>query len=206
MKKHLLLFFFFSVMLSLAACDDGDSGGSGIQPPDDPAELKSFHLAEVCGGTAVAVAAPYDANGSERHPIAMYSQNSYDGSVYDFMFPSQTNFPEEWSVPVDQPFSDIELVGCLARTEETLVESCEGYEIDGEDKTGTVEIYDAVYELTIYAAQTGEVVGTETIDTFLDECPSFVMFSTGSGEDLVEERYAQPTDELVNLVESYVNP
>jgi hypothetical protein len=109
-------------------------------------------------------------------------------------------------VPVDQPFGDIELVGCLARTEETLVETCDGYEIDEEDQKGTVEIYDAVYELTIYAAQTGEVVGTETIDTFLDECPSFVMFSTGSGEDLVEERYGQPTDELVNLVESYVNP
>lgn len=206
MKKSLLLFLLLSILLSLSACDEGGSEGGGIQPPDDPAELKSFHLGEVCSGTAIAVAAPYDASSSALHPIAMYSQNSFDTSTYDFMFPSQTNFPEAWSVPVDQPFSAIELVGCLARTEATLVESCEGYEIDGEDKTGTVEIYDAVYELTIYAAQTGEVVGTETIDTFIDECPSFVMFSTGSGEDLVEERYAQPTDELVNLVESYVNP
>ncbi len=205
MKEHPLLLFLLAVLLTLAACDDGGSEGSGIQPPDDPALLQSFHLAAVCSGTAIAAAAPYDAAGS-LHPIALYSQNSFDGAVYDFMFPSQTNLPEAWTVPVDQPFSDVELVGCLARTEETLVESCEGYEIDGEDQTGTVEIYDAVYELTIYAAQTGEVVGTETIDTFLDECPSFVMFSTGSGEDLVEERYGQPTDELVNLVESYVNP
>jgi hypothetical protein len=204
-KKHPLLLFLLAVLLSLAACDDGGSESSGIQPPDDPALLQSFHLAALCSGTAIAAAAPYDAAES-LHPIALYSQNSFDGSVYDFMFPSQTNLPEEWSVPVDQPFGAIELVGCLARTEETLVERCEGYEIDGEDQTGTVEIYDAVYELTIYAAQTGEVVGTETIDTFMDECPSFVMFTTGSGEDLVEERYAQPTDELVNLVESYVNP
>lgn len=206
MKKNLLLFFLLAVLLTLAACDDGGGEVSGIQPPDDPALLQSFHLAAVCSGTPITAAAPYDAAGSDLHPIALYSQNSFDGSVYDFMFPSQTNFPEEWTTPVDQPFSDIELVGCLARTEETLVETCTGYEIDEEDQEGTVEIYDAVYELTIYAAQTGEVVGTETIDTFMDECPSFVMFSTGSGEDLVEERYAQPTDELVNLVESYVNP
>lgn len=32
------------------------------------------------------------------------------------------------------------------------------------------------------------------------------MFSTGAGEDLVEEQYGRPDDELVNLVESYVNP
>lgn len=206
MKKHPLLLFLLAVLLTLAACDDGGSEGSGIQPPDDPALLQSFHLAEVCGGTVIPAATAYDASSSDPHPIALYSQNSFDGAVYDFMFPSQTNLPEEWTVPVDQPFGDIELVGCLTRTEETLVETCTGYEIDEEDQEGTVEIYDAVYELTIYAAQTGEVVGTETIDTFLDECPSFVMFSTGSGEDLVEERYAQPTDELVNLVESYVNP
>jgi hypothetical protein len=56
------------------------------------------------------------------------------------------------------------------------------------------------------AACEGGSSGTETIETFVDECPSFVMFSTGPGEDLVEEQYGQPTDELANLVESYVNP
>jgi hypothetical protein len=202
-KKPLIILLFLSILLSLAACDEG---GSGIEPPTDPAELKSYHLAQACTGTVFDVAAKYDASSSDLHPIALYSQNSFDGDVYDFMFPSQTDLPESWTVPVDQPFSDIELVGCLARVEQTLVETCEGYELDDSNKDGTVEIYDAVYELTIYSPKTGEVVGTETIETFMDECPSFVMFSTGSGEDLVEERYGQPDDELVNLVESYVNP
>lgn len=202
MKKSLVLLLISFLLLGVA-CDEGSSG---IEPPADPAELKSFHLAEVCNGTVLDVAAEYDASSGSLHPIALYSQNSFDGTIYDFMFPSQTNLPEEWTVPVDQPFSDIELVGCLARVSETLVESCEGYEIDETSDSGTVEIYDAVYELTIYAPKTGEVIGTETIETFMDECPSFVMFSTGPGEDLVEERYGLPDDQLANLVESYVNP
>lgn len=203
MKKSLSLLLFLALFLALTACDEGSSGTA---PPDDPAELKSFHLAQTCTGTVIDVAAEYDASSSELHPIVLYNQNSFDGDVYDLMFPSQTNFPEEWSVAVDGDYSVIELVGCLARVEETLVETCEGYEMDDSDDEGTVELYDAVYELTIYSPKTGEVVGTETIETFMDECPSFVMFSTGPGEDLVEERYGQPTDELPNLVESYVNP
>ncbi len=202
MKKFLFLLFILFIGLVTAACDEG----GGTAPPSDPAELKSFHLADVCKGAMIDAAAAYDASSSGPHLIALYSQNSFDETIYDVMFPSQTNLPEEWTVPVDQPFSDIELVGCLARVEETLVETCEGYELDETDEEGKVEIYDAVYELTIYAAKSGEVLGTETIETFMDECPSFVMFSTGPGEDLVEEWYGQPTDELVNLVESYVNP
>lgn len=207
MKKTLLLLFFLLVGFGLVACGDEEGdGGGGITPPSDPAELKSFHLAQMCTGTVIEAAAAYDDSGSGPHKIALYSQNSFNNSTYDFMFPSQTDLPDAWTTAVDQPFSDIELVGCLERTETTLVETCEGYEIDEEDREGTVEIYDAVYQLTIYAAQTGAVVGTETIETFMDECPSFVMFSTGSGEDLVEERYGLPDDQLVNLVESYVNP
>lgn len=203
MKKSLFLLFFLFVGLGLAACDEGSSG---TEPPSDPAELKSYHLAETCTGTVIDVAAEYEASSSGPHPIVLYSQNSFDGDVYDLMFPSQTNLPEDWTVAIDGDYSVVELVGCLARVETTLVETCEGYELDDSNKDGTVEIYDAVYELTIYSPKTGEVVGTETIETFMDECPSFVMFSTGAGEDLVEERYGNPDDELVNLVESYVNP
>ena len=205
MKKSLFVLFFLLVGLGTAACDS-DGGGGGIAPPSDPAELKSFHLAEVCTGTVIDVSPEYDASSSGPHLIALYSQNSFDGDVYDLMFPSSTELPEAWTVPVGEAFTDVELVGCLARTQETLVETCEGYELDETDEMGTVELYDAVYELTIYSAKSGEVLGTETIETFMDECPSFVMFSTGSGEDLVEERFGQPNDQLVNLVESYVNP
>lgn len=206
MKKTLLLLFFLLISLGAVACGDEGGGGGGITIPSDPAELQSFHLAKMCTGTVIEAAAAFDASSSGPHKIALYSQNGFDETVYDLMFPSQTELPEAWTTAFDQPFSDIELVGCLARTETTLVDTCEGYEIDEEDRTGTVEIYDATYELTIYAAQTGEVVGTETVETFTDECPSFVMFSTGPGEDLVEERYGNPNDQLVNLVESYVNP
>ena len=206
MKKTFLLLFFLLIGFGAAACG-GDSGGSGgVTIPSDPAELQSFHLAKMCTGTVIEAAAEYDASGSGPHKIALYNQNGFDETVYDLMFPSQTDLPEDWTTPFDQPFSDIELVGCLSRTETTLVDTCEGYEIDEEDREGTVEIYDATYELAIYAAQTGELLGTETIETYMDECPSFVMFSTGDGEDLVEERYGSAADELVNLIESYVNP
>ena len=203
MKKSLLVLFFLSILFGVVACDEGSSG---IEPPSDPADLKSFHLAETCTGTVIEVAAEYDASGSNLHPIVLYEQNSFNGDVYDLMFPSQTDLPETWTVAIDGDYSTVELVGCLARTETTLVDTCEGYELDDSSKDGTVEIYDATYALTIYSPKTGEVVGTETIETYQDECPSFVMFSTGSGEDLVEERYGRPDDELVNLVESYVNP
>lgn len=206
MKKTLLLLFFLLIGFGSVACDDAGGGSDGITIPSDPAELQTFHLAKMCTGTVIEAAAAYDASSSGPHKIALYNQNGYDNTVYDLMFPSQTDLPEAWTTAFDQPFSDIELVGCLARTETTLVDTCEGYEIDEEDRTGTVEIYDAVYELTIYAAKTGEVLGTEPIETFMDECPSFVMFTTGPGEDLVEERYGLPDDQLVNLVESYVNP
>lgn len=202
MKKPLFVLFILTILLGTAACDS--SGGT--EPPSDPAELKSFHLSETCKGSVIDVAAEYDASSDGLHPIVLYEQNSFDGDIYDLMFPSQTELPEAWTVAIDGDYSVVELVGCLARTETTLVETCEGYEIDEVNEEGTVEIYDAVYELTIYSPKTGEVIGTETIETFQDECPSFVMFSTGSGEDLVEERYGRPDDELANRVESYVNP
>ena len=204
MKKPLLILFFLSLLFGVAACEEG--GSSGIEPPSDPAELKSFHLAEMCNGTVIDVAAEYDASSSDLHPIVLFQQNTVNNDVYDLMFPSQTDLPESWTVAIDGDYSTVELVGCLARTATTLVDTCEGYELDDSSKDGTVEIYDATYELTIYSPKTGEVVGLETIETYQDECPSFVMFSTGAGEDLVEERYGRPDDELVNLVESYVNP
>lgn len=203
MKKSLFVLFFLVVTFGAAACG-GDSGGSA--PPSDPADLQSYHLAEVCNGTAVDVAAEYDANSDSLHPIVLFEQNTFEKQFYNLLFPSQTDLPADWTVAVDGDYSSIELVGCLVRTETQLVDRCEGYELDDSDKDGTVELYDATYELTIYEPKTGAVVGTETIETFQDECPSFVMFSTGSGEDLVEERYGRPDDALANLVESYVSP
>ena len=203
MKKPLFVLLILSVLLGIAACDEGTAG---YEPPSDPADLKGFHLSEMCKGTVIEVAAEYNASSNDLHPIVLFEQNSFNGDVYDLMFPSQTDLPEAWTVAIDGDYSVVELVGCLARVETTLVDTCGGYELDETDDEGTVEIYDATYELTIYLPKTGEVVGTETIETFQDECPSFVMFSTGSGEDLVEERYGRPDDELVNLVESYVNP
>ncbi|MCP4420416.1 MAG: hypothetical protein GY805_27740 [Chloroflexi bacterium] len=203
MKKFFFVLFLVAIFFSVAACDE-DSGG--YAPPSDPAELQSYHLSETCKGTAIDVAAEYDASSSDLHPIVLFEQNTVENQFYNLLFPSQTDLPTEWTVAVDGDYSTIELVGCLSRVETTLVDTCEGYELDDSDKDGAVEIYDATYELTIYSPKTGEVVGIETIETFQDECPSFVMFSTGSGEDLVEERYGRPDDELANLVESYVNP
>ncbi|VAW43395.1 hypothetical protein MNBD_CHLOROFLEXI01-1372 [hydrothermal vent metagenome] len=203
MKNPLFILFFLAIMFGVVACEGGSSGN---EPPSDPADLQSYHLAEVCKGTAVEVAAEFDNNSSNLHPIVIFQQNTFEEQFYNLLFPSQTNLPAEWTIDTEGDYSTIELVGCLVRTETKLVDTCEGYELDETDEEGTVELYDATYELTIYAPQTGEVVGSETVETFMDECPSFVMFSTGDGEDLVEEWYGNPKDELANLVESYVNP
>ncbi len=205
MKKPLFVWLLLMIIFAVVAC--GGDSGSGSEPLSDPADLQFFHLAEMCNGNAIEVAATYDADSSDLHPIVLFEQNTFAEDEYNLMFGSQTNIPDAWTVPdIEGDYSLIELVGCLERTETTLVDVCEGYELDDTDKDGTVEIYDATYELTIYAPKTGEVVGKETIETFQDECPSFVMFSTGDGEDLVEQRYGSPNDELADLVESYVNP
>ena len=93
-------------------------------------------------------------------------------------------------------------VGCISCTETALLEVGE-YAFDDSNDVGVLEIYDATYELRIIAPQTGELIGTETIETYMDECLSFTLFSD---TDEVEQRYGRPHDFIAGLAADYVAP
>lgn len=186
------------ILLLTVAC-----GGSGTEPPTNVADLQSYHLAEVCKGTVIEVAAAYDASTPGLHRVVFFDQNDYNEDAYDLVFNlDQVDMPEDWTVAVDGDYSTIELVGCLQRTSETLADTCE-YTSDDSDVVSMLEIYHAVYELRVISPKTGEVVGTEQIDAPLGECPSLAFFSD---ENEVEQRYGRPHTQLTSLIEPYVLP
>ena len=197
MSTKSFVFILLCFTLLLAAC----GGGEPNAIPEDPAELNSYHFSQVCQDTVIPIAAEYDSDSDDIHPIVFYN-NFYAEDNYNLIFDSEMDMDSDWTVEVDGDYSVIELVGCVSRIDSELFDTCE-YEFDDSNDVGVLEMYDATYELRLIAAQTGELLLTETIETYMDECPSFTMFSDA---DEVEQRYGRPHDQLPTLVEPYVAP
>jgi hypothetical protein len=90
----------------------------------------------------------------------------------------------------------------MARTSETLAQTCDGYqEDDGSDSGKVVEVYDASYDVTVLAATTGDEIAATQLDATDEECPFFVFFDEGQ---TVKPWYAEPSDALTAFLAEFV--
>ncbi len=135
--------------------------------------------------------------------VIVYMENYRDEGTY---VTSSRALPAGWALQEDDDYEDnsefaaVELVGCLDRTETTPTGiDCE---FDDDGTTITLELVDASYDLTVYAAATAEVVGTKSITAAETECPFIV-----STEDGDTEHVATPSDDdIVNALKEFVAP
>jgi hypothetical protein len=152
-------------------------------------------FADVCRGVTLPGATAYDPARAGVHPV-MYAIG--DHPDYDDVI---ATMPEQWN-PVTGQEQATELVACLARTSETLVETCSGYQNDdGTDSGNTVEMYDATYDVTLRAATTGAEVAATAMTATSSDCPMLFFFDEG---DPVGTDHAIPTDELTAWMAEFV--
>ncbi len=190
------------LLVALSACGGGDdagdagtdagAGGAAVAPT----ELFNTQLEQVCGGGTVAAAAPYDPTSNEIHPLL-----AFEGKAPEFT-ESTLDFPEGW-VAQYPDLEMTELVACLERTNEKFVKTCEGYESDETDETFSVDLYSADYDVTLYAAQTGEEIAATTLKGKIEDCPMFAFFDEGEKSQI---DYPIVDKLLRQFVQKYVAP
>lgn len=173
-----------------------DSPAPEATSPPTVAEVNILtDFGDVCRGVTLGGATAYDPARTGVHPLMTMAGEppSYDqaGAL----------LPDEWD-PVIGSENTVELVACLDRTAATKTQVCDGYlDDDGNDSGNTVEMYDASYNVRLIAATTGAEVASTQMDATEADCPMLVMFDA---DDPVEERYAEPTDELTAWLVEYV--
>lgn len=152
-------------------------------------------FADVCRGVTLPGATAYDPAREGVHPV-MYAIGTDPG--YDDVI---ATMPEQWN-PVTGQENTTELVACLARTSETLAQTCDGYQNDdGTDSGNTVEMYDAAYDVRLLAATTGEEIASTSMTAPSGDCPMLFFFDEG---EPVGIDHAIPTHELTAWMAGFV--
>ncbi len=160
------------MILVVSAC-----GGGGTADTTEAGEAPGGNLfgddfESVCRGTAVPSATAYESGTPGIHPVLVFSGEHPEYSQ-DF-----TTLPDGW-VAQYPDLQATELVACIDRASATLADTCTGYEVDDLEGDYSVETYDAVYEIVVYAATTGAELDRTTLDVPSAGCPSFVLFTEG---------------------------
>lgn len=192
--------------LSLGGCggsDDGDSGGGGGGNGDNKAAdspLFPDDFKSVCQGATVSSATAYD-------PAAASHRALYFATHEDSLIDQSSQLPADWTVkfePEGNALKAVDLVACVERTAEKLVETCTGYQDDGKDTGKEVRWHTATYDVSVRSATTGEALKESVIEATDKECPSFVMFD--EGEDTVDDYADVPEEKVVALLKPFVQP
>ncbi|MFN2527026.1 MAG: hypothetical protein ABR505_12325 [Actinomycetota bacterium] len=192
-------------VVALSACgggdsaDDGTSADAGGEAPaadTPPVELFNTDLEQVCARGTVSAVPAYDPKAKTIHPILAFegADPEYSEMVLDF--------PEGW-VKMFPDLEMTELVACLNRTNETFVKTCKGYESDETDETFSVDLHNADYDATLYAAQSGEEIDSTKLKPKIQDCPMFAFFDEGEKTQI---DYADPEKLLRQFVQPYVAP
>ncbi|GGR93055.1 hypothetical protein GCM10010169_41790 [Micromonospora fulviviridis] len=192
------------VGLFLAAGDDkpdpvASSSGNPVGPSADPSgggpesetpapdnnavtARYSSDMSSVCDGSPILNAAPYTAGS----PAKAYTfANSPDRPSY-WSSKSISSAKPYYSKSAD--FESVAVVGCLKVVEgsEGAPKKCDYKNNDG--KIVTVSYISSRYELTFYAAKTGEKIGDGgTVSAPANRCPSFISYNK-----LTMKSYASP--------------
>jgi hypothetical protein len=170
------------VMLLVGACGGGDddpaadAGGDSTTLSPTSQHFDS-DLTQVCRGTGVDWAKPYDPATTGPHKVVV------------FQGPDETDLTSvmtgnaEWDVLFDaatDAYAEVELVACAVRTSDELAQTCTGYENDdGTDSGNTVEYHSVTYGVTLRDATTADVIDETTIEAEADVCPMLVYFDEG---------------------------
>lgn len=197
----------------LTACSGGDDGGDGAPRPDAgspatnalgtaaptdvPASISE--LTRVCT-TQVGFrgVTRYTATAGI-HPVVLFQDHRGVGFAQ-----SPVKLPDGWSVEEDAKVDDTsdlrraQLVACSNRVEETPTgKRCE---FGRGDSKVELELFDAAYEVKVYAATTGELKVTQTLVTDSSECPSFAAYRKG------DRKYVNDpsTDDYINTLKALV--
>lgn len=210
--------------LVLAACGGGSSDGAADDSSGDPVSsdtgtvdggavdadlpVTSLGFDQVCASqVGFSGAAEYDASAPGPHPVVMFRTNGDDVGF----FSSAATLPAGWELETDDDFDDnsdlaaAQLVSCLSVVEQVptgIMCDLESEDDDGNVEIVTLEVVDVTYEMKIYAARTGELVGTETIAAIDASCPTFTFLDEGQTQYLNREDEA----DTVNALKSYVSP
>ena len=146
-----------ALLLLLAGCsgdaDPGDGGGPALATAVFADDLES-----VCRGIAQDGAARLDPAKPGPHPLLVFAGES-PHFTQDF-----TALPEGWTLAFGE-LERTELVACIDRTEAVFAGECTGYDTGGLEGEYVVELYDARYQVTLYAAATAE-------DVYAPRCPA----------------------------------
>jgi hypothetical protein len=180
------------------ADDEDDDAGDG-ELPDFASDFDRVCSSQVGFDGAAA----YDPATPGPHVLVLFESFGADG---DLVQSGRSAMPAGWLLEEDGDFEDnsemaeVELVGCMQRTEETANgTSCE---FDDDGDVVTLELVDTVHELTLYAAATGDEVASTTLESASTECPFFATFDP---EDL--RFFNEPSDdELIAALAPTVEP
>jgi maleate cis-trans isomerase len=75
-------------------------------------------------------------------------------------------------------------------------------DFDNDGETITLELADAAYDVVVYTATTGEVVGTVSLEASSTDCPMFLFIDEG------QTQYVNTlsADDIINALKPYVTP
>lgn len=202
MSKIRLVVMAATVGLTIAGCgSDGGSSDGGSNGGGDPAAdavLFPDNFEGVCQGATVSAATPYDESAASHKAVYF---TTYEDSLLD----QSSELPTDWTVtfsPDGNALQAIDLVACAVRTAEEPVQTCEGYEDDGQDTGNKVNWHTATYDVSVREATTGEVLAEETVEADDKECPMFASFDD---EKQTIDMYASvPKDKVVGLLKPFV--
>ncbi|MBN1978550.1 MAG: hypothetical protein JW918_14225 [Anaerolineae bacterium] len=184
-------------LLLLAACGEST-------PTPEPTErpLMSFDFEEACRRGSIDRAPAYEpeAGSGKIHPMVLFKRDTADDSYLD-LSPDSFELPIPWMVDYGGDYGTVELVVCMTGIESTLAEDC-AYEDDDSGEEYTLHVYETTYEVKVYAAHSGEELGTTTVKAEFETCPMFHMFS-----DKEEDSYVYPpVSPVQEFLQQYVEP
>lgn len=174
------------VAVLLAALLSGCGGSGADARPDTSAEAEPSALPllpddfqAVCSGTSVSGATDYDSS-APAHKMLYFE--TYGSDLQD----ASGELPSAWTATFaaeGDALAVVDSVACAFRTDQKQVKVCDGYEDDGEATGNKVNWHTATYTLTVYAATTGEELGSTTIEATSEDCPTFATFD-GTNETI----------------------
>jgi hypothetical protein len=114
------------------------------------------------------------------HPVVLFEDYRGEGFI-----DSSRTLPAGWGVEQDADYEDnkdlevTQLVACSDRTTESPTGVMCTFEGDKGEPATKLELVDATYELKVYAATTGELKHTATLEAKNSECPFIATFEKG---------------------------
>jgi hypothetical protein len=161
------------VIFGLLISRDAKDTASKTNPPAGINKITATSLldyANVCNGAVITNISPTKAT---VRPIAFFDEVTTNSSQYsrsDVVLEDKT-----WEADYAK-YTATQLVGCLTRIKETKSGIlCDL--TDDNNKDQKVSVYNVTYRLSVRDAETGQILGTKTIDASTTTCPYFATYT-----------------------------